>query len=98
MTRTATHYVRHGDFVLTASEREYQVLRLVAAGLNVDVVAGILGIHRSTTNTYIGRWMQQIGAHNKAMLAVWALQTGFITPANVWDIWETHAPALAAWK
>lgn len=99
MTRTVTHYVKHGsEFMLTASEREFQVLRLAAAGLNIDAIAGALGIHRATVNTYISRWLEQVGAHNRTMLAVWSLQTGFITPADVWDIWEAHAPALAAWK
>lgn len=99
MTRIATHYVKHGDgTVLTASKREYQVLRLAAAGLNIDDIGRVLGIHRSTVNTYVGRWAQRIGAHNKAMLAVWALQIGLVTPADVWEIWETHAPLLAAWK
>ena len=99
MTRTVTHYVKHGnEFMLTASEREYQALRLAAAGLNIDDIARIMGIHRATVNSYISRWLERIGAHNKAMLAVWALQTGFITPVDIWDIWETHAPALAAWK
>ena len=99
MTRTATHYLKHGDgSVLTASEREYQVLRLATAGLNIDDIGRLLGIHRSTVNTYTSRWLQRTGAHNKAMLASWALLTGLVTPADVWEIWERHAPLLAAWK
>ena len=99
MTHTATHFLQHGEeFVLTASEREFQVLRLVVAGLNIDEIAQILGIHRSTVNTYVFRWEQSIGAHNKAMLAAWAILTGLVTQDDIWVIWETHAPALAAWK
>jgi len=99
MTRTATHYVRHSNgTILTASEREYQALRLAAAGLNIDDIARIMGIHRATVNSYISRWLERIGAHNKAMLAVWAVQVGLITPADVWDIWETQVPELAAWQ
>ncbi len=99
MTRTATHYVSRGDGkIVTASEREYQALRLAAAGLNIDDIARIMHIHRSTINTYTSRWLQRIGAHNKAMLAVWALQVGLVSSADIWEIWETHAPQLAAWQ
>lgn len=69
--------------MVTASEREYEALRLAAAGLNIDDIARIMGIHRSTVNSYIPRWLQRVGAHNKAMLAVWALQTGLVTPADI---------------
>lgn len=99
MTRIAAHYIRHGDgTVLTASEREYQVLRLAAAGLNIDDIGRVLGIHRSTVNSYTSRWLQRTGADNKAMLAAWALLTGLVTPADIWDIWEQHAPTLVAWR
>ena len=99
MTRTATHYLQFGDeFVLTASEREYHALRLAAAGLNLDDLAHALNIHRSTAYTYITHWAQQTGAHNRTMLAAWAIVTGFITPGDVWSIWATHAPQLAAWQ
>lgn len=98
MTRTATHYVTRGDFVLTASAREYETLRFAAAGLNIDDIARIMGIQHGTVSTYLYRWTQRIGAHNKTMLATWALLTGLVTQADIWDIWETHAPPLAAWK
>lgn len=99
MTRTATHYIKRSDgSILTASEREYQALRLAAAGLNVDDIARVMGIHRATVASYLYRWMQRTGAHNKAMLAAWALMMGIVTAADIWDIWEQHAPALAAWK
>lgn len=99
MTRTATHYIKHADgIILTASDREYKALQLAAAGLNIDDIARIMGIHRATVNSYVSRWLERIGAHNKAMLATWALLTGLVTPADVWEIWETHAPLLAAWK
>ncbi len=94
----AAHYIQCGDVIVTASEREYQVLRLAAAGLNVDDIARILGIYRSTLSTYMARWMQRTGAHNKAMLAVWALQVGLVTPGDIWEIWETHAPEMVAWR
>ncbi len=99
MTRIAAHYIRHGDgTVLTASEREYQVLRLAAAGLNIDDIGRVLGIHRSTVNSYTSRWLQRTGAHNRAMLAMWAMQMGIVMPAEIWVIWEQHAPQLAAWR
>ncbi len=88
MTRTVKHYIndcRNGT-IITASEREYQALRLAAAGLGVDDIAKIMGIYRSTTSTYIARWMQRSGAHNKAMLAVWALQMGVVSGSEIWEM------------
>ncbi len=96
--RVAEHYIQCGDVILTASDREYQALRLAAAGLNVDDIARVMGIHRATVASYLYRWMQRTGAHNKAMLAVWAILTGLVTPAEIWDIWEQYAPALAVWR
>ncbi len=99
MTRVAAHYIERGDgSALTAGAREYETLRLAAAGLNVDNIARVMGIHRCTINTYLYRWMQRTGAHNRAMLAMWAMQMGIVAPADIWVIWEQHAPQLAAWR
>ncbi len=98
MTRIAAHYIQCGDVIVTASEREYQVLRLAAAGLNYGDIGRALDIQHSTVDSYISRWLRRIGAHNKAMLAVWALQVGLVSSAEIWDIWETHAPEMVAWR
>ena len=98
MTRIAKHYVRRGDVMLTATDREYEALHLVAAGLNLVEIGRIMDIDRRTVGTYIERWSSSAGVQNRTMLAVWALLTGLVTPADIWEIWETQVPELAAWQ
>lgn len=99
MTKIAQRWIERPDgSLIVASDREYEVLRLAAAGLDIVEIGRILGIDRSTVGTYITRWSSCSGAQNRTMLTAWAILSGFVSVAEIWDLWGQHAPSLAAWK
>lgn len=58
------------------SEREIEVLRLLAKGHRSREIAGILGISDKTVETYRGRIMLKLGVSNLADLVKFAIRTG----------------------
>lgn len=63
--------------VLTDKERE--VLTLVAKGLTNDDIGKTLYMSPATARTHIGRTMQKLDLHDRAQLVVLAYQTGLVT-------------------
>jgi DNA-binding NarL/FixJ family response regulator len=57
---------------LTSRERE--VLKLLAEGRTVRLVAGILGVSAKTVDAHKFNLMRKLGIHNKAELVMWAIQ------------------------
>ncbi|MDG9706658.1 response regulator transcription factor [Streptomyces sp. DH10] len=67
--------------VLTSlTERERQVLVLVAAGLSNDAIAEQLHVSPWTAKTHVNRTMTKLGVRDRAQLVVIAYQTGFAQP------------------
>ncbi|UUU19567.1 response regulator [Streptomyces sp. DSM 40750] len=64
----------------TLTERERQVLVLVAAGLSNDAIAEQLHISPSTAKTHVNRIMTKLGVRDRAQLVVIAYQTGYAHP------------------
>ncbi|MGW0472408.1 response regulator [Streptomyces coeruleorubidus] len=62
------------------TERERQVLVLVAAGLSNDAIAGQLHVSPWTAKTHVNRTMTKLGVRDRAQLVVIAYQTGFAQP------------------
>ncbi|GAA2401899.1 response regulator [Streptomyces coeruleofuscus] len=62
------------------TERERQVLVLVAAGLSNDAIAGQLHVSPWTAKTHVNRTMTKLGVRDRAQLVVIAYQTGFARP------------------
>jgi DNA-binding NarL/FixJ family response regulator len=63
------------------TEREREVMALVAAGLSNDEIAERLVISRATAKTHVSRAMRKLGAHDRAQLVVLAYETGLmVTP------------------
>lgn len=83
---------------LVLTEREHQVLTCVAAGFDHATITRALGIQKSTTVCYMARLSSLAGASNRQELAMWAVLTGLVTPAQIWELWRLHRPALAAWQ
>jgi DNA-binding NarL/FixJ family response regulator len=54
--------------------REHEVLKLLAEGRTVRVVAGILGVSAKTVDAHKFNLMRKLGIHNKAELVMWAIQ------------------------
>ena len=61
------------------TEREQEVLALVAAGRSNDEIAAELCITAATAKTHVSRAMAKLGARDRAQLVVFAYETGLVT-------------------
>jgi DNA-binding NarL/FixJ family response regulator len=64
------------------SDRERQVLELLAEGLGVTAIAGRLYLSESTAKSHIGRIYEKLGAANRAQALVTAMRLGLISSAT----------------
>ncbi|MFF8570851.1 response regulator [Streptomyces sp. CA-100214] len=62
------------------SDRERQVLALVARGLNNTEIADSLGLSPLTAKTHVSRIMGKLGARDRAQLVIVAYESGLVTP------------------
>lgn len=62
------------------TEREREVVVLVATGLNNDEIAQRLFISPLTAKTHVSRAMTKIAARDRAQLVVFAYQSGLMSP------------------
>jgi DNA-binding NarL/FixJ family response regulator len=65
------------------SERERQVLTLVARGLNNTEIADALGLSPLTAKTHVSRIMGKLGARDRAQLVIVAYESGLVIPGTV---------------
>ncbi|WP_046726828.1 response regulator [Streptomyces humi] len=65
------------------SERERQVLVLVARGLNNSEIADALGLSPLTAKTHVSRIMGKLGARDRAQLVIVAYESGLVIPGTV---------------
>jgi ATP-binding cassette, subfamily B, bacterial len=61
------------------TEREHEILRLVANGLSNKEIADSLGITPLTAKTYVGRILRKLGRHDRAQLVKLSYETGAVT-------------------
>jgi DNA-binding NarL/FixJ family response regulator len=64
------------------SDRERQVLELLAEGLGVSAISGRLYLSESTAKSHIGRIYEKLGAGNRAQALVTAMRLGLISSAT----------------
>jgi len=62
------------------TEREHEVLALVAGGLSNAEIAGQLVISPATSRTHVSRIMTKLNARDRAQLVVIAYESGLVTP------------------
>jgi DNA-binding NarL/FixJ family response regulator len=62
------------------TEREREVLGLVAGGLNNDEIAERLYMSPATARTHVSRTMTKLGARDRTQLVVLAYETGLVRP------------------
>ncbi|MDQ3578015.1 MAG: response regulator transcription factor [Actinomycetota bacterium] len=62
------------------TEREHEVLALVAGGLSNAEIAGQLVISPATSRTHVSRIMTKLDARDRAQLVVIAYESGLVTP------------------
>jgi len=64
------------------SDREREVLTLVARGLNNTEIAGALGLSPLTAKTHVSRIMGKLGARDRAQLVIVAYESGLVAPGT----------------
>ncbi|MGV9626097.1 response regulator [Streptomyces sp. NPDC003487] len=64
------------------SDREREVLTLVARGLNNTEIAEALGLSPLTAKTHVSRIMGKTGARDRAQLVITAYESGLVTPGS----------------
>jgi DNA-binding NarL/FixJ family response regulator len=64
------------------TDREREVMALVAAGLNNDEIAADLYLSPLTAKTHVSRILAKLGARDRAQLVVVAYETGLVTPGG----------------
>jgi DNA-binding NarL/FixJ family response regulator len=64
------------------TDREREVLQLVAAGLSNDEIATRLFVSPLTAKTHVSRILAKLNARDRAQLVVVAYETGLVTPGG----------------
>jgi RNA polymerase sigma factor (sigma-70 family) len=65
------------------TEREREVMALVAEGLSNDEIAQRLFVSPATAKTHVSRAMVKLGARDRAQLVVFAYESGLVRPGWV---------------
>jgi DNA-binding NarL/FixJ family response regulator len=65
--------------IASLTEREREIVSLVAAGLSNDEIAGRLVVSPLTAKTHVSRAMIKLAARDRAQLVVIAYQNGLAT-------------------
>ena len=64
------------------TQRETEVLRLIARGLSNTEISNTLVIAEQTTKTYVGRILAKLNLRDRAQAVVVAYESGLITPGS----------------
>jgi DNA-binding NarL/FixJ family response regulator len=65
------------------TEREREIMALVAGGRSNDEIAELLTISPATAKTHVSRAMLKLGARDRAQLVVFAYQTGLVLAERI---------------
>ncbi|MFD8495318.1 response regulator [Amycolatopsis sp. NPDC059657] len=73
-----------GDRLVRANltEREQEVLRLVASGLSNGEIASTLFLGVQTVKTHVGNVLAKLGARDRTQAVIKAYESGFVKPAE----------------
>ena len=62
------------------TDREREIVALVASGLSNEEIADSLFISPATSRTHVSRAMVKLGARDRAQLVVVAYESGLVAP------------------
>lgn len=79
---TPEQWLQREQPLQSLTEREIEVLRLVAQGLNNEEIAERLVISRSTAGVHVGRILEKLGVANRTQAALYALRAGLASLYN----------------
>lgn len=68
----------HGPLRTSLSERELEIIELVATGLTNQEIAGNLMISKRTVDNHVSNIFTKTGAKNRVALLNWAMDNGKI--------------------
>jgi DNA-binding NarL/FixJ family response regulator len=71
-----------GTVLAALTDREREVMALVAEGLSNDEIAGRLFVSPLTAKTHVSRIMTKLNARDRAQLVVLAYESGLVTPGR----------------
>ena len=71
-----------GDLLAALTERETEVLHLVAQGRSNAEIADLLVISPATAKTHVSRVFAKLGARDRAQLVVMAYEAGLVVPGT----------------
>ena len=80
--RRPAHPHAHQAYIEHLTEREREVLGLVARGLSNSEIATELFISPATAKTHVSRVMMKMAARDRAQLVTLAYESGFVTPGD----------------
>jgi DNA-binding NarL/FixJ family response regulator len=71
-----------GELIEPLTEREIEVLRLVATGLSNRDIGAVLFIAESTVKTHVEHIISKLGVSDRVQAAVWAARNSLTNPAE----------------
>jgi DNA-binding NarL/FixJ family response regulator len=70
------------DLIIPLTEREQEVLRLIATGASNRDMAAVLFVAESTVKTHVEHILAKLGVSDRVQAAVWAAMHGLSSPLH----------------